>query len=193
MPCIRTQNRALSALPVRFHFEVPAGRLSSIATLKISLPEPPGGISNRTSYLGPLNHFLPGDPRENLASPLKGWPRLRPPQLYLYPVAEAERGGRPSTEHLGQLRKVVGACINKSNRTELSEAIIFMFQCYQKEIKCYEDLSDVSVQGSAQYITHQSWEAAFQASRWFARGWSLTIATCSSISRVLVFRGNIPR
>jgi hypothetical protein len=66
-------------------------------------------------------------------------------------------------------------CIDKTNHTELSEAIIFMFSWYQKAAKCYVFLSDVST-GEA-LPDNQSpidiCEAAFRASRWFTRGWTL--------------------
>jgi Heterokaryon incompatibility protein (HET) len=54
-------------------------------------------------------------------------------------------------------------CIDKSNSTELAEAINSMFRWYRNAIKCYVYLSDVST----------SWEPAFLASRWFKRGWTL--------------------
>jgi hypothetical protein len=56
-------------------------------------------------------------------------------------------------------------CIDKSNNTELSEAINSMFRWYQNAVKCYVYLSDVSFDFT--------WEPAFRASRWFTRGWTL--------------------
>jgi hypothetical protein len=59
-------------------------------------------------------------------------------------------------------------CIDKSNSTELSEAINSMFRWYREAAKCYVYLSDVS--------THNpcfTWESAFRKSRWFTRGWTL--------------------
>ncbi|KUI61249.1 Vegetative incompatibility protein HET-E-1 [Cytospora mali] len=60
-------------------------------------------------------------------------------------------------------------CIDKSNKAELSDAINSMFCWYQHATRCYVYLSDVS-------DTQQSeltWEAAFRASSWFTRGWTL--------------------
>ncbi|KFX99139.1 hypothetical protein O988_04021 [Pseudogymnoascus sp. VKM F-3808] len=54
-------------------------------------------------------------------------------------------------------------CIDKSNSTELAEAINSMFRWYRNAAKCYVYLSDVST----------TWESAFRESRWFRRGWTL--------------------
>jgi hypothetical protein len=66
-------------------------------------------------------------------------------------------------------------CIDKSNNTELSEAINSMFRWYHDAAKCYVYLSDVSVGSSNE--NDQSfpwtWEPAFRKSRWFTRGWTL--------------------
>jgi hypothetical protein len=59
-------------------------------------------------------------------------------------------------------------CIDKSNNTELSEAINSMFRWYQNAKRCYVFLSDVehdALEGDD--------ESAFRKSRWFARGWTL--------------------
>jgi hypothetical protein len=55
-------------------------------------------------------------------------------------------------------------CINKSSDSELTEAINSMFRWYRKAAKCYVYLADVST---------KHWEAAFENSRWFTRGWTL--------------------
>ena len=66
-------------------------------------------------------------------------------------------------------------CIDKSNNTELSEAINSMFRWYRNTAKCYVYLSDVS--GPASHEDENSsqlpWEPAFRKSRWFTRGWTL--------------------
>jgi hypothetical protein len=66
-------------------------------------------------------------------------------------------------------------CIDKSNNTELAEAINSMFRWYRDADRCYVYLSDVS--GSMSNNDNNShqlpWESAFQASRWFTRGWTL--------------------
>jgi hypothetical protein len=59
-------------------------------------------------------------------------------------------------------------CIDKSNNTELSEAINSMFRWYQKAKKCYVYLSDV--QNST---LDRDGESALKGSRWFTRGWTL--------------------
>jgi hypothetical protein len=66
-------------------------------------------------------------------------------------------------------------CIDKSNNTELSEAINSMFRWYHDAATCYVYLLDVP--RAAVDINVQSnklhWEAAFRHSRWFTRGWTL--------------------
>jgi hypothetical protein len=66
-------------------------------------------------------------------------------------------------------------CIDKSNNSELSEAINSMFRWYRNAAKCYVYLSDVS--GPASNEDEKSsqlhWEPAFRKSRWFTRGWTL--------------------
>ena len=66
-------------------------------------------------------------------------------------------------------------CIDKSNHTELNEAINSMFHWYRDAARCYVYLSDVS-DHKRKRRTKQSerqWEPAFRASRWFTRGWTL--------------------
>ena len=65
-------------------------------------------------------------------------------------------------------------CIDKSNHTELSTAIISMFQWYKTAARCYVYLSGISLTGDEN--SQQSgfeWESAFRAHRWFTRGWTL--------------------
>lgn len=62
-------------------------------------------------------------------------------------------------------------CIDKSNSTELSEAINSMFRWYQNAEKCYVFLADVSAIGPG--ADKQSWEPALRGSQWFTRGWTL--------------------
>jgi hypothetical protein len=66
-------------------------------------------------------------------------------------------------------------CINKSNNSELTEAINSMFRWYRSASRCYVYLSDVS---SPVFDTNDGLgnvlpESAFRASRWFSRGWTL--------------------
>ena len=55
-------------------------------------------------------------------------------------------------------------CIDKSSSAELSEAINSMFAWYQKSVRCYAYLSDVS---------EANMDQEFPNSRWFTRGWTL--------------------
>jgi hypothetical protein len=65
-------------------------------------------------------------------------------------------------------------CIDKRNAVELSAAINSMFRWYQKAMRCYVYLSDVSAHGERQNgQSNAVWEAAFRKSKWFTRGWTL--------------------
>ncbi|KAI9780438.1 MAG: hypothetical protein M1839_006712 [Geoglossum umbratile] len=66
-------------------------------------------------------------------------------------------------------------CINKSNNTELSEAINSMFHWYRNAARCYVYLSDVlsPASDSNDKYNQLPWESAFRKSRWFTRGWTL--------------------
>ncbi len=66
-------------------------------------------------------------------------------------------------------------CIDKSNSTELQEAINSMFSWYREATKCYVYLSDVSAIGFDEddQLSRKTWELEFSASRWFTRGWTL--------------------
>ncbi|KAK4166239.1 HET-R [Cladorrhinum sp. PSN259] len=61
-------------------------------------------------------------------------------------------------------------CIDKSSAAELQNALNSMFRWYSGAARCYVYLSDVSTCSPDDKST---WEAAFQASRWFTRGWTL--------------------
>ncbi|KAK3658796.1 hypothetical protein LTR56_001667 [Elasticomyces elasticus] len=75
-------------------------------------------------------------------------------------------------------------CIDKSNNSELGEAINSMFAWYQGAAVCYVHMADVSM-SSAWWDDREplrskelaSWKAAgyvrFSHSRWFHRGWTL--------------------
>lgn len=64
-------------------------------------------------------------------------------------------------------------CIDKSNSSELSEAINSMFSWYENATKCYVFLSDVSMSRYDSTRTIPEWELDFRSSRWFNRGWTL--------------------
>ncbi|ETS79366.1 hypothetical protein PFICI_09219 [Pestalotiopsis fici W106-1] len=59
-------------------------------------------------------------------------------------------------------------CIDKTNSTELSEAINSMFRWYADASICYAYLSDVDG-----YVDQWDTDSAFSHSRWFSRGWTL--------------------
>ncbi|KIW14239.1 hypothetical protein PV08_07021 [Exophiala spinifera] len=63
-------------------------------------------------------------------------------------------------------------CINKSNHTELSEAINSIFRWYLNATRCYVHLSDVSM-CTEDDQSKRTWKIAFRRSRWFTRGWTL--------------------
>jgi len=66
-------------------------------------------------------------------------------------------------------------CIDKSNNTELAEAINSMFRWYRNAAKCYVYLTDVSSPDIdiGDKSDHLLWQMAFRTSRWFTRGWTL--------------------
>ncbi|KAK0730886.1 HET-R [Lasiosphaeris hirsuta] len=61
-------------------------------------------------------------------------------------------------------------CIDKSDAVKLQHALNSMFRWYRGAAKCYVYLSDVS---TCAPNDKSSWEAAFQGSKWFTRGWTL--------------------
>ena len=63
-------------------------------------------------------------------------------------------------------------CIDKSNNTELAEAINSMFRWYRNAAKCYIFLSDMP-RPTVDSESQLPWESAFRTSRWFTRGWTL--------------------
>ena len=65
-------------------------------------------------------------------------------------------------------------CIDKSNSTELVEAINSMFRWYRDATKCYVYLPDVSrLHSDLADKSNEAWELAFRKSEWFTRGWTL--------------------
>ena len=82
-----------------------------------------------------------------------------------------EQGRRDGLEYFW----VDTCCIDKSNSTELTEAINSMFRWYQNATKCYVYLQDVSTtkRKASNQFSEFTWEPAFQTSRWFTRGWTL--------------------
>lgn len=80
-----------------------------------------------------------------------------------------ERAARDGLRHFW----VDTCCINKSNYTELSEAINSMFHWYRDATKCYVYLSDVSTPNATGSLSQSTWESEFRHSRWFTRAWTL--------------------
>jgi tetratricopeptide (TPR) repeat protein len=64
-------------------------------------------------------------------------------------------------------------CIDKWDLDELSSSINSMFRWYADATRCYVFLSDVSGSAVLQTSQRDHWEAAFRASKWFTRGWTL--------------------
>jgi hypothetical protein len=66
-------------------------------------------------------------------------------------------------------------CIDKSNSSELTEAVNSMYDWYAHASICYVYLQDVSKRDSNERLdTPQSkWQSQFRFSRWFTRGWTL--------------------
>jgi len=67
-------------------------------------------------------------------------------------------------------------CIDKSNNSELSEAIISMFRWYRNAIRCYVYLIDVVDDDqdlNNPVLSFNRIEPMFKKSRWFTRGWTL--------------------
>lgn len=77
---------------------------------------------------------------------------------------------------------VDSCCIDRSNYTELSEAINSMFRWYKHATKCYVYLADVSANtcSQASQSPEKTWEPEFRNSRWFTRGWTLQELLASS-------------
>jgi hypothetical protein len=65
-------------------------------------------------------------------------------------------------------------CIDKSNSTELAEAINSMFRWYRDATRCYVYLPDVSrPRSDSADSSNEAWELTFRKSEWFTRGWTL--------------------
>lgn len=65
-------------------------------------------------------------------------------------------------------------CIDKSNSTELAEAINSMFRWYRDAAKCYVYLPDVSrPRTDSADGSNEAWVSTFRKSEWFKRGWTL--------------------
>jgi hypothetical protein len=87
-------------------------------------------------------------------------------------------------------------CIDKSNSTELQEAINSMFRWYRNAAKCYVYLADVSTLtfDASDKSSQPPWESVFRKSKWFTRGWTLqeliAPASVEFFSKEGVYLGN---
>jgi hypothetical protein len=83
--------------------------------------------------------------------------------------------GEKAASHSLKYFWVDTCCIDKSNSTELQQAITSMFRWYHDAARCYVYMSDVSTSDCDVNIQSSQlpWESAFRASRWFTRGWTL--------------------
>jgi hypothetical protein len=73
-------------------------------------------------------------------------------------------------------------CIDKSSSAELSENINSMFNYYKRAEKCYAYLADVV--SSAGVEDAETWVKAFDESRWFTRGWTVSPQSYSLLSYI---------
>lgn len=81
----------------------------------------------------------------------------------------AEQAARDELEYFW----VDTCCIDKTNSTELAEALNSMFRWYRDSQKCYVYLSDVSIGNGDDNQLQHTWGRVFRRSRWFTRGWTL--------------------
>jgi hypothetical protein len=83
-------------------------------------------------------------------------------------------------------------CIDKTNSSELTEAINSIYDWYARAEICYVYLADVS--DETRVDSQIGWHSSFQRSRWFTRGWTLQelIAPISVVfySHTWIFLGN---
>ena len=78
-----------------------------------------------------------------------------------------------------------GGCFAVWN--QLQHALNSMFRWYRSAAKCYVYLTDVS---TCTPDDESSWEAAFQASKWFTRGWTLQELIAPTIVEFFSIEGN---
>jgi hypothetical protein len=124
-------------------------------------------IINNTSLYAILSHTWGDDDKEvNFKDLTEGSGKTKAGYRKLRFCAEQAAGD--GLQHIW----VDTCCIDKSNNTELSEAINSMFRWYRNAAKCYVYLSDVSTNNDNQ-VDPQLWEPDFRKSRWFTRGWAL--------------------
>jgi hypothetical protein len=93
-----------------------------------------------------------------------------------------DKAGFPKIQFCGEQARRDGlqyfwvdtCCIDKSNSTELSEAINSIFRWYRDATKCYVYLPDVSrLHSNSADNSNEAWESTFRKSEWFRRGWTL--------------------
>ncbi|KAH8821335.1 hypothetical protein F5884DRAFT_816866 [Xylogone sp. PMI_703] len=82
-------------------------------------------------------------------------------------------------------------CIDKSDGTEVQEAINSMFRWYRDGAKCYVYLSDVSIFDTHSQFSRPPWELAFRKSRWFTRGWTLQELIAPTVVEFFSMEGDI--
>ena len=125
-------------------------------------------VSNKQPYAILSHTWGDNDEEVNYEDLMKGSGKTKTGyKKILFCVKQAARDGL-------QYCWVDTCCIDKSNNTELTEAINSMFRWYRNAAKCYVYLSDVSTNDHDQVDPSlQSWQSAFRKSRWFTRGWTL--------------------
>lgn len=78
--------------------------------------------------------------------------------------------GRQALKHDLRDFWVDTCCIDKTNASELQEAIISMFRWYRRATVCYVYLDDVTALKHDRNGSRRDWNYAFQKSKWFTRG-----------------------
>jgi len=82
--------------------------------------------------------------------------------------------GEQAAQHGYRYIWVDTCCIDKSNNSELVEALNSMYQWYKNAAKCYVYLADVSTNDvNSTRMPAESVEKHLRESRWFRRGWTL--------------------
>jgi Heterokaryon incompatibility protein (HET) len=127
-------------------------------------------LSNNIPPYAILSHRWGGDHEEVNFKDLTIGPRRTKPGYKKLRFC-AERATHDGLQHFW----VDTCCIDKSNNTELSEAINSMFRWYRNARKCYVYLSDVSIRKRKERDQNlqETWEPDFRGSTWFTRGWTL--------------------
>jgi hypothetical protein len=126
--------------------------------------------SNKVPFYGILSHRWGGDGEEITFEELMGGQRLPVDGGSLRPgFRKLQFCQRRAAEEGLRYFWIDTCCINKRDIIELSYSLNSMFHWYQKAVRCYVYLDDVSYtadKGSSPSL-------ALRDSKWFTRGWTL--------------------